>query len=132
MRSHENTKARNRSICSSANDPAHDERRGIEVEQQTDPASGSFEIGTELGKVGGVQRFDRFELNHKLALDEQVEPAHANVHSFETYRQRTLCLEVEVTMGQRHLQCIPIRRLKKSWAKRAMDINCRSNDCARQ
>ncbi|HET8632881.1 MAG TPA: hypothetical protein VFL88_01950 [Gemmatimonadales bacterium] len=81
------------------NDPTHDKRRSIEVEEQADPASGPFEVRSELGKVGGVQHLDCLQFDNKGILNQEVQSPDAYLHSLEFHCQRPLRLEAKVAMG---------------------------------
>lgn len=80
--------------------------------------------------MSGVQGFNRLQFDYECILNQQIQSPHTDFDAFNADIDWALCLNADVTRGERNLQRIPICCLKESGAERTMNIYCSPNNLA--
>ena len=98
------------------------------VDQQAERRAGSFQIGSDLSVMCFTKAFDRFQLEHDLSFNEQVQAVASDISIAVMHWNTPFELHGHTRLSELQQQRAPINLLEKPWPKRLMHADDAGND----
>lgn len=92
----------------------------------------STQAGTDLGVVNAAQVFDRLHLDDDCAFDDKIQPMSSDRLAVIGNADIDFGSHRDSTLSELNGECTLIDSFEGTWAKLAMHLDDRINDCVSQ